>query len=89
MMTAQQGILAGLLAIAAFVWSWISRGRKIQDLKTELQIQPGAIEIARTKEQLDVQSKEAAKAAKDYESLVASNPELAAKLGIGTNKPNP
>lgn len=88
MMTAQQGILAGILALAALIWSWISRGRKVNDLTQELKIQPGQIEIARTQKELDVQRKEAEQKAADYQSLVASNPELTAKLGIG-NKPNP
>lgn len=89
MMTTQQGLLAGILAIAALVWSWISRGRKITDLNQELKIQPGQIEIAHTQKELDVEAKHAAEAAANYDSLVASNRELIAKLGLNTNKPNP
>lgn len=90
MMSTQQGLLAGILALAALVWSWISRGRKVQDLNQQLKLQPGQLEIARTQKELDVEAKTAAAAASDYQSKLAANPELAAKLGLGSpNKPNP
>ena len=75
-------ILSGALAVASLFYSWTKRGQRIASLKTQLKIQPGQIEIDRLTEEANEKSKNTDVANQDFNALLDSNPELAAKLGL-------
>ena len=86
-----QSFLLGLGALAALTfYGWVKRGKRIDSLQNQLELQPGQLELNRLKAENDEKSKQSDIDKQDYDNLVASNPDLAAKLGLGRdNKPNP